>query len=76
MNAFVRLSTSSMSAATTSAPSAWSAFALSEFASRVMARTANSPFLSARIARTTPPPCAPVAPTTAMIFLSGIPVLR
>ena len=38
--------------------------------SRVSARAANPPFGSARIARTSPPPCAPVAPTTAIVFLA------
>ncbi len=38
-----------------------------------MARTLNALFLSLRMARASPPPCAPVAPTTAMIFfLSGM----
>src|SRR5687768_9742186 len=61
-----------MSACTTSAPALVSAFALSLFGSRVIARTAKPPFGSARIARASPPPCVPVAPTTAMIFLSAI----
>ena len=60
---------SSTSAATTSAPSCASAFALSLAGSRVIARTAKPPLGSARIARTSPPPWAPVAPTTAIIFL-------
>src|SRR5512146_2361821 len=34
-----------------------------------MARAVKSPAASRWIARTTPPPCAPVAPITAMIFL-------
>jgi len=70
-----RLAASSTSAATTSAPSAASARALSELASRVSARAVNGPFASAMMARTSPPPCAPVAPTTAMIFFSSIVVL-
>src|SRR5438552_17968786 len=61
-----------MLAATTSAPSVASAFALSDLTSRVIARTRKELFLSARIARANPPPCAPVAPTTEMIFLSAI----
>jgi thioredoxin-like negative regulator of GroEL len=35
-------------------------------------RAAKPPAGSARIARASPPPCAPVAPTTAMIFLVAI----
>ena len=35
-----------------------------------IARAVNGPRLSSRIARTNPPPCAPVAPTTAMTFFS------
>src|SRR5688572_5552714 len=58
-----------MSAATTSTPSAASSRAFSEFTSRVIARAWNGPFGSAAMARTSPPPCAPVAPMTAMIFL-------
>src|SRR4051812_22806500 len=61
-----------MSASTTSTPSFASAFALSELALRVMARGTKPPAGSSRIARTSPPPCAPVAPTTAMIFLSAM----
>jgi hypothetical protein len=34
-----------------------------------LARDEKSPFGSLRIARTKPPPCAPVAPITAIIFL-------
>jgi hypothetical protein len=34
------------------------------------ARTANSPDLSARMARATPPPCAPVLPLPVMIFFA------
>ena len=37
-----------------------------------LARAAKPPFGSARMARTSAPPCAPVAPTTAMIFLSAM----
>src|SRR5438270_7588835 len=69
-----RLSASSTFPATTSAPSAASARALSELTSRVIARATNGPSLSDVMARTNPPPCAPVAPTTAMIFLSDIDV--
>ncbi len=72
MNAFLRLSASSTSPATTSAPSFASSFAFSELTSRVMARAAKPPLGSARIALTSPLPCAPVAPTTAMIFLSAM----
>src|ERR1700720_1187641 len=61
-----------MSAWTTSAPWSASAFALSFDGSRVNARTAKPPSGSARMARATPPPCAPVAPTTAISFLSDI----
>src|SRR5882724_10051234 len=60
---------SSTLAVTTSAPSLASAFAFSVVASRVMARAVKGPFLSAQMARTRPPPWAPVAPTTAMICL-------
>src|SRR5580704_2828353 len=74
-NAFLRLSGSSTSPATTSAPSFASSFALSEFTSRVIARAAKPPFGSFKIARTRPPPCAPVAPNTAMIFLSAMVLL-
>ena len=45
---------------------------MSLFGSRVIARTANPPLASARIALTRPPPCEPVEPTTAMIFLSAM----
>ncbi len=69
-NAFARLAASSTFAATTSAPAAARARPFSLFGSRVIARTANSPFGSARMARTRPPPWAPVAPDTAMIFLA------
>src|SRR5690349_19631186 len=62
----------STSAATSSAPSAARARALSEFTSRVKARAVKGPALSLMMARTSPPPWAPVAPTTAMIFFSGI----
>jgi len=37
-----------------------------------MARAAKPPLGSFAIARTNPPPWAPVAPTTAMIFLSAM----
>src|SRR6185503_5895869 len=56
-------------AATTSAPCCASGLALSLAGSRVTARAAKPPLGSARIARTSPPPCAPVAPTTAIVFL-------
>ena len=36
------------------------------------ARSANSPLGSSRIARASPPACAPVAPVTAMIFFSAM----
>src|SRR4051812_32681900 len=65
------LASLSTSAATTSAPSAANSLAFAELTSLVSARTAYWPCLSLRIALTSPPPCAPVAPTTAMI-LSGI----
>ncbi len=71
-SARARLASSSTSAATTSAPACASARAFSESTSRVIARAAKPPAGSARIARTSPPPCAPVAPTTAMIFLSAM----
>ena len=61
-----------MSAVTTSAPAVASAFAFSELAFRVSARGAKELSLSAMIARTRPPPWAPVAPTTVMIFLSAM----
>src|SRR3954451_11267489 len=73
-NARRSLPASSTPPATTSAPSAASALALSELTSRVIARATNGPSLSAVMAPTNPPPCAPVAPTTAMIFLSDIDV--
>src|SRR5262249_12430323 len=60
-----------MFAWTTSAPWEVSAFALSLLGSRVIARTANPPLGSLKIARARPPPCEPVEPTTAMIFLSA-----
>src|SRR6476620_6243979 len=56
----------------TSAPWEASSRARSESALRVSARAVNGPAGSARIARTRPPPWAPVAPTTAMIFFSVI----
>ena len=65
-------SASSRSQATTSAPRPASSCAFSESGLRVSARAAKPPLGSARIARTSPPPCAPVAPTTAMIFLSAM----
>src|ERR1017187_6470433 len=61
---------SSTSAATTSAPSLGNACALSVLGSRVMMRAVNSPEGSFKMARAKPPPCAPVAPTTAMIFFA------
>ena len=74
-NALFRLSTSSTSASTTSAPSFSSTFALSDPAFLVRARTRYPPPASFRTARHIPPPCAPVAPTTAMIFLSSTAIL-
>ena len=71
-SAFSTLASSSRSAVTISAPRAASAFAGSEPGLRVTARTANSPPGSSRMARARPPPCCPVAPTTAMIFFSVI----
>jgi hypothetical protein len=71
-NACFRLATSSTSVATTSAPSFASCLAFSDPGSRVSARAAKPPLGSFRIARTSPPPCAPVAPTTAIVFLSAI----
>ena len=67
-----RLAGSSASPATTSAPAAASARALSEAVLRVIARAANRCSGSARMARTSPPPWAPVAPMTAMVFLSDM----
>src|SRR5262250_3129373 len=61
-----------MSAATTSAPSLAKSFALAPFTSLVSTRAAKPPFGSLRTARTKPPPWAPVAPTTAITFLSLI----
>src|SRR5437588_6172272 len=72
VNARFRLSTSSRSAAAMTAPSLATAFALSDVGWRVRARAAKPPLLSLTIARTTPPPCAPVAPTIAMTFLSAM----
>ena len=72
VNALVRLSTLSRSASTTAAPAWASAWALSEVVFRVSARAAKPPLGSLRMARTSPPPWAPVAPTTAMIFLSDM----
>ena len=40
-----------------------------------MARHAKGPLGSARMARAMPPPCAPVAPTTAITFLSAMATL-
>src|SRR5262249_55374441 len=68
-NALFRLSGLSMSALTTSAPSLAKPFALALFTSLVSTRAAKVRFGSLRIARTKPPPCAPVAPTTAITFL-------
>src|SRR5215471_21177587 len=67
-NAFFRLSTSSRSALTTSAPRAASAFALSPSVFRVTARHENPPLGSERIALQSPPPCDPVDPITAITF--------
>src|SRR5262244_3041862 len=55
-----------MSALTTSAPSLAKPFALALFTSLVSTRAAKVRFGSLRIARTKPPPSAPVAPTTAI----------
>src|SRR3990172_1712184 len=68
--ALFRLSTSPTSARTTSAPIFSSSFAFTDSVFRVNARTRYPPFLSFKIARHSPPPCAPVAPTTAMILLA------
>src|SRR6185437_1675971 len=67
-----RPAASSKSAATTSAPSLARALALSEFISLVNARAIKVFSGSLAIARTSPPPCIPVAPTTAMIFFSAM----
>ena len=56
-NAFFRLSSLSTSPATTSAPRRASSCALADFGSRVIARAANPPEGSARIALTSPLPC-------------------
>src|SRR5213593_3931233 len=64
---------SSTFAWTTSAPSFPNDLAFSDLGSRVSARAENPPDLSAKMARTSPPPCAPVAPTTAITFVSAIP---
>src|SRR4029077_10937216 len=61
-----------MSAAATSAPSLAKSFALAPFTFLVGTRAAKPPFESLRMARTKPPPWAPVAPTTAITFLSLI----
>src|SRR5215831_1626393 len=66
---------SSRLAATTSPPNFASAFAFSELTSQVRARNVKAPPVSLAMARTKPPPCAPVAPTTAMIFSSVMSVL-
>src|SRR6266536_2257306 len=66
------LAGSSRSALTTSTlGSTASACAASEPGSRVRARARNSPELSLAMARTRPPPWAPVAPTTAIVFRRG-----
>src|SRR5262245_17184295 len=65
-----REATSSMSAATTCAPRRARSRAFSESGLRVSARTERSPPESARIERARPPPCAPVAPVTAITFLA------
>ena len=69
-NALASDSSSSTLACTTVAPSRASSFALSESGVRVSARTEYSLLGSERIARASPPPWLPVAPMTAMIFLS------
>ena len=74
-NARATVPGSSASAATTSTPAAASAFAFAELTFRVSARGLNELLLSAIMARTRPPPCAPVAPMTAMIFLSAMTIL-
>src|SRR5262249_9514464 len=61
-----------MSALTTSAPSLAKPFAFALFTSLVSTRAAKVRFGSLRIARTKPPPCAPVAPTTVITFLLHI----
>src|SRR5688500_11398015 len=71
-NARFTPSTSFKSAATTSAPKAANSFALSECTSRVNARAIKPPLVSPIMARTKPPPCNPVAPTTAMILFSAM----
>jgi hypothetical protein len=71
-NAFFRLSRSSMSAATTSAPIALSSLAFPEPGSLVRARTLYTPSAFSRTARHKPPPWAPVAPTTAMILFPAM----
>jgi hypothetical protein len=70
--AFVTLASSLMSASTTSAPRAANSRALSEAGLRVSARTVNPPPPSARIALASPPPWAPVAPTTAITLCSAM----
>jgi hypothetical protein len=67
-NAAFRLVGSSTSAPTTSTPMAASSRLLSESGLRVTARPSST------IARTSPPPWAPVAPSTAMIFFSDMDV--
>src|SRR5437764_11266763 len=59
-------------ASTPSAPAAASALDASEPSLRVIARAENSRSGSSRIALTSPPPCAPVAPITAITLLSAI----
>src|SRR5262249_34670119 len=71
-NARRRLASSWTSASTTSAPAAASAFALSEVTVLVHARARTAPGGAARLAWTTPLPCAPVSPTTAITFRSAI----
>src|SRR5581483_10649166 len=58
-------------ASTTWVPSRASTCALGDAASRVTARTANSPVSNAR---TTAPPCVPVAPSTVITLSSDIDV--
>ena len=70
-NAATRLASSSISACTTCAPASANARAASEPGSRVTARTAKAS--SRNRARTVAPPCAPVAPTTVIGFLSDMP---
>src|SRR6185437_14750563 len=67
LNARSRLARSSASATTTSAPNRASSRAAGASGFLVIARTANPPAGSLKMARTRPPPCEPVAPTTAMM---------